>query len=246
FSNPGYSASLQAAIDWAWSQDVVVVAATGNDASTARTYPAGDRGVGGVSSTGLADTVSGFSNTGADTFLAAPGENILTTLTGGGYGNVSGTSASAAMVAGAAALVNAASPGASNGVIVNRLAESADAVGTVDQTGNGRLNLGRAVSDTSTNSTEPNGVGDGSGGPFVGPYVAAANNDANIAPEWAPGNTTVTFNTLYRVTTGGTVQHVRVTLPSGYTSIGVGATAFSSGTWGTPVVNQTNRTVDVT
>ena len=40
-----------------------------------------------------------------------------------------------------------------------------------------------------------------------------ANNDGNIAPEWAPGNTAVTFNTLYRVTTGGTVQHVRVTLP---------------------------------
>src|SRR3954453_9108381 len=72
-----------------------------------------------------------------------------------------------------------------------------------------------------------------------------ANNDANIAPEWAAGNTATTFNTLYRVTTGGTVQHVRVTLPSGYTNISAGATAFSSGTWGAPVVNTTNRTVDV-
>src|SRR5713101_61705 len=62
FSNPGYSASLQSAIDWAWSQNVVIVAATGNDASTSPTYPAGDRGVVGVSSTGLLDTVSGFSN----------------------------------------------------------------------------------------------------------------------------------------------------------------------------------------
>ena len=41
------------------------------------------------------------------------------------------------------------------------------------------------------------------------------------------------------------MQHVRVTLPVGYTNISVAATAFSSGTWGTPVVNQTNRTVDV-
>src|SRR6188472_1889154 len=31
-----------------------------------------------------------------------------------------------------------------------------------------------------------------------------ANNDGNIAPEWAPGNTATTFNTLYRVTAGGT------------------------------------------
>ena len=39
FSNPGYSAALQAAIDYAWDHDVVVVAATGNDGSSAPTYP---------------------------------------------------------------------------------------------------------------------------------------------------------------------------------------------------------------
>src|SRR5256886_3716980 len=70
-----------------------------------------------------------------------------------------------------------------------------------------------------------------------------ANNDANIAPEWAPGNTVTTFNTLYRVTAGGTVQHVRVTLPVGFTAISAGATAFSSGTWSAPVV--TGQSVDV-
>ena len=72
-----------------------------------------------------------------------------------------------------------------------------------------------------------------------------ANNDAHIAPGWAATNTTVTFNTLYRKTTGGTVQHVRITLPVGYTNISVPTTAFSSGTWSTPVVNQVTRTVDV-
>src|SRR4029453_4347922 len=45
FSNPGFSASLQAAVDYAWSRGVVVVAATGNDGSSAATYPAGDEGV---------------------------------------------------------------------------------------------------------------------------------------------------------------------------------------------------------
>ena len=48
FSNPGYSAGLQAAIDYAWSHDVVVVAAAGNDGSSAATFPAGDLGVIGV------------------------------------------------------------------------------------------------------------------------------------------------------------------------------------------------------
>ena len=74
------------------------------------TFPAGDRGVIGVSTHRPRATRSAASsNYGPDTFLAAPGENILTTLAGGGYGAVSGTSASAAMVAGAAALLKATS-----------------------------------------------------------------------------------------------------------------------------------------
>lgn len=71
-----------------------------------------------------------------------------------------------------------------------------------------------------------------------------ANNDAHIAPGWAPTNTTVTFSTLYRKTIGGTVRHVRIALPIGYTNISVAAMAFSSGTWSTPVVNQVARTID--
>ena len=39
FSNPGFSAALQAAIDYAWEHDVVVVAATGNDGSSSATLP---------------------------------------------------------------------------------------------------------------------------------------------------------------------------------------------------------------
>ena len=39
FSNPGYSAALQAAIDYAWDQGVVLVAATGNDGVSTRDLP---------------------------------------------------------------------------------------------------------------------------------------------------------------------------------------------------------------
>src|SRR5438552_12971054 len=159
FSNPGYSSALQSAINYAWSHNVVLVAATGNDGSSTVNYPAGDKGVIGVGSTGIGDTVSSTSNTGADVFLAAPGESILSTSNGGGYGTISGTSASAAAVAGAAALMKASSVSAgSNGVIVNRLAESADAAGNASQTGNGRLNLARAINDTSTNPIQPAGA----------------------------------------------------------------------------------------
>src|SRR5439155_11524221 len=110
--------------------------------------------------------------TGPDVFMAAPGEGIVSTDSSGGYTSVSGTSASAAEVAAAAALLKANSPMAGNGVVVNRLAESADAAGTLDQTGNGRLNLDRAINDPNTTSTEPAGAPPvGGGGPFVGPYT---------------------------------------------------------------------------
>ena len=72
FSNPGYSAALQAAIDYAWAHNVVVVAATGNDGSSTSTFPAGDRGVIGVSNTDQTDALNASSNYGADTFLGAP------------------------------------------------------------------------------------------------------------------------------------------------------------------------------
>ena len=41
FSNPGESAALQFAVNYAWANGVVLVAAAGNDGGSAPTYPAG-------------------------------------------------------------------------------------------------------------------------------------------------------------------------------------------------------------
>ena len=112
-------------------------------------------------------------------------------------------------------------------------------------TGNGRVNLARALADVATDRCRsPRGAA-GDGGPFVGPYVARRTTTRTSRPDGHRRTPTTTFSTLYRKTTGGTVQHVRITLPVGYTNISVAATAFSSGTWSTPVVNQVTRTVDV-
>jgi autotransporter-associated beta strand protein len=194
FSNPGYSAALQAAIDYAWSRDVVLVAAAGNDGSLVASYPAGSRGVMGISNTDEADTLHPTSNFGPAIFLGAPGSSVLGTSAGGGYGPLTGTSAAAAMVAGAAALLRAADPQQGNGQVVHRLASSADRAGTAQQTGNGRLNLARAMDTAPGPSLQPSGVGAGSGGPFVGPYVAAVvktwtgalDGNWNTAGNWSP------------------------------------------------------------
>src|SRR5919109_1736988 len=195
FSNPGYSASLQQAIDYAWDRGAVIVAAVGNGSSPDPTYPAGDRGVMGVSSTDMTDALSWTSNYGPTAFIAAPGEGIATTATGGGYSSMSGTSAAAAIVAGAAGLIKASSFTASNGMIVSRLARNADPAGSVGQTGNRRVNLARAIFDSSTDEIQPAGAAPiGDGGPYLGPYVVAAPAVSVTFPADQAGYTTATFN----------------------------------------------------
>jgi subtilisin family serine protease len=72
FSSPGFSPSLQDAVDYAWSKGVVLVAAAGNESSSAATFPAGDKGVIGVSATDATDQLASLSNYGSTIFLAAP------------------------------------------------------------------------------------------------------------------------------------------------------------------------------
>src|SRR2546427_7792777 len=174
FSASGYSDSLQEAIDYAWSNNVVIVAAAGNDGSNTGTFPAGDRGVIGVSATDQNDVLASWSNYGPSIFMAAPGVGIASTYPGASYATWDGTSASAAILAGSAALMRAIDSTLSNGVVVDRLASTAAAAGTQDQTGNGRVNLARAIASTATDSLEPAGSPPvGGGGPFVGPYRIA-------------------------------------------------------------------------
>jgi subtilisin family serine protease len=181
FSNPDFSQNLQDAIDYAWSKGAVLVAATGNDGVSTPTFPAGDRGVIGVSATDPNDLLSTTSNYGLDTFLAAPGTDIYTTDLNDGYSYISGTSASSAFVAGAAAFMKAVDPTLTNGVIVGRLARGADAIGIAGDPnnpamfGNGLLNMAKALADTGFDPIQPVGT-PGGGGPFVGPYTAAGNS----------------------------------------------------------------------
>ena len=251
FSNPGYSSALQAAIDYAWANNVVVVAATGNDGSSAVTFPAGDRGVIGVSNTDQDDNLNGSSNYGTDTFLGAPGTSITTLAAGGGVTTITGTSASSAEVAAAAALLRAADPSASNGVIVGRLARNADAAGTVDQTGNGRLNLERALGDSGTDSVKPAGAAPvGSGGPLVGPYVAAANS-FTVAPatQTVAGGSVNTYTWTFTANNGANVAGASLTIPAGWTSpttaAGAGQVTIGAGTCGSTLNNITGNVISI-
>jgi hypothetical protein len=220
FSGPDFSQSLQEAIDYAWDRGAVLIAPTGNDGSDAPTFPAGNGGVIGVSATDADDVLVETSNRGLDVFLSAPGESITATDLNGGYRAVSGTSASAAIVAGVSAYVAAASPGLGNYALVGRLARTAEPTGPTEHTGNGRVRMFDAVTSMALDAIRPSGVA-GGGGPYVGPYRA-----------FTFGPTTLPFASVYEVygqqlVTNGGVPPFSFVVVSG--SLPAGLSLSSSG-----------------
>src|SRR5580692_788084 len=86
------SPSLTQAVSYANKAGVVLVAAAGNESTSAPVYPAAlNNYVVGIASTTNWDSRSTFSNYGSvDVLIAAPGENVVSTFPGGTYASASG------------------------------------------------------------------------------------------------------------------------------------------------------------
>jgi subtilisin family serine protease len=100
-----------AAIEFAQSRGVVVVAAAGNEGSNTPMYPAALPGVVSVSALDDDGSLASYSNYGDTVDIAAPGSQIVSTVPGG-YSGMTGTSMAAPHVAGVAALIRGYSPSA--------------------------------------------------------------------------------------------------------------------------------------
>jgi subtilisin family serine protease len=152
------SPSLTQAVSYANKAGVVLVAAAGNESTSAPVYPAAlNNYVVGIASTTNWDSRSSFSNYGSvDVLIAAPGENIVSTFPGGTYASASGTSFSSPLVAGSAALMLSARSSLNQTQAASALSH---AIKLTPDLNHGRLDVYQAVSAWVNSSGSSSGSG---------------------------------------------------------------------------------------
>ncbi len=147
------SETLQRAVAYAWDSGALVVAAAGNENSSAPVYPAAWPNVIGVGATNVDDTRAPFSNFGSYVAISAPGVAILSTTMGGSYEAWPGTSMATPLVSGVAALLWSRYPNLTNAEVRALLLATADHIGSTGydgsgwnaEYGHGLVNAARAV-----------------------------------------------------------------------------------------------------
>jgi subtilisin family serine protease len=105
FSLSSSSDELVKAIGEAQNKNVIMIASTGNTGLATVNFPAVLQKVIGVASVDSSKNRSLFSSFGTGTWIAAPGEEVITTYPGGHFAAASGTSFSAPLISGTSALV---------------------------------------------------------------------------------------------------------------------------------------------
>ncbi len=148
FSNFAQDIINKAVIDY----DAVVIAAAGNTNANLNFYPASYENVLSVGASNSNDVKAGFATYSHFVDLVAPGSSEYTTKNGSTYGFSTGSSFSAPMVAGVAALVRARYPDFNARQVMEKIRLSSDDIYGIagnetyfEQLGKGRLNAQRAV-----------------------------------------------------------------------------------------------------
>jgi thermitase len=217
---PEFSQSVSDAVQDAWNAGIVIVAAAGNDGTTAEFYPAAYDNVISVAAFDEDHRRASFSNYGNWVDISAPGNVIMSayplwgceigTAPGdiGCYTWNSGTSMASPHVAGAAALVWSRGDVTTNAQVKDILLNSADPRG-VDSvrldswTHHGGLNLHNAMSFATTNQNPTAGAGGDqtvTDNDLDGVVLVTLDGSASTDPdgsiasyEWREGATAIAF-----------------------------------------------------
>jgi type VII secretion-associated serine protease mycosin len=146
------TAYLRAAVAYAVSRGVVVVASAGNSGTSSGfapyLYPASFTGVIAVAAVDSKGARAFFSEQNASVVLSAPGVDVIGAGPDGEYIDAEGTSPSAALVSGVAALIKSRYPGLSPALVEQALIASATGKprgGYSPQTGFGQVNAAAAL-----------------------------------------------------------------------------------------------------
>ena len=149
-------ATMGDAVAYAQGKGCIVVAAAGNDGSSAgASYPARYANVVGVGATDSSNAHATFSNYGPGVDIAAPGVNVLSTVLGGGYASWSGTSMASPFVSAVAALVWSLDPSTPASETIARVLGTAAPLNTLGVGGLVRADLAVAPPGSSADDQIP-------------------------------------------------------------------------------------------
>lgn len=154
--NYANSEFLHDAIKYAYDQDVILVAATGNDNTEDPGYPAAYPEVLAVSATDSNQKITSFSNFGNYVDVAAPGENIASTYPNNQYAGLSGTSMASPHVSALAALIRTANPLLKNKEVMEIVRQTSLDLGVKGRDkyyGYGQIDVAKALHNTLQTNT---------------------------------------------------------------------------------------------
>jgi thermitase len=139
---------LKRAIRYAYNNDVVMIAAAGNDGTRQPSYPAAYPEVLSVSAVNYDGTLAEFSNYGSYINISAPGVYIPSTYFNEQYASLSGTSMAAPHVAGLAGLIKSTNPELTNKEVITIIQTSARDLGAKGKDiefGSGLIDVNKAL-----------------------------------------------------------------------------------------------------
>lgn len=148
-----HSELIYDAIKYAYDNDVVIVAASGNDNVDVPMYPAAYDEVLAVAAVDENRSRAFFSNYGSHIDVSAPGEHIPSTYIGNQYVIMSGTSMAAPHVTGLAGLIRSIHPKLTNEEVYDIIRKTSDDLGTKGfdpYYGYGEVNVKNALKEVMT------------------------------------------------------------------------------------------------
>jgi thermitase len=142
---------LKNAVNYAWNNGAIVIAASGNDGNSLPVYPASLENCIGVTAIQENDTLAPLANYGDWVDVAAPGMDIYSTLPDNKYGYKHGTSFAAAYVSGLAALLfsmatDTNGDGKLNDEVRRAIEAGCDGI-DIAGTGKGNINVANSVAE---------------------------------------------------------------------------------------------------